>query len=753
VEQEPTADDDGAVIVWPSIPESIPRAPYDLENWHSELGEHSRDLLCTHDLEGRLLSINAAPARILGYSVLELLQMPMREMVVPEFRHEFDNYLLRIASTGAATGLLMVATRTGERRIWHYHNALHLKGADTPVVHGIAHDITAQQQAHQLLYEINERLSRAAHERERATLESQSFRTLLDHSNDAIELLDRDTLRFLDVNATACRALGYSREELLGMSVFDIVPTLTPELRNRNQQIMLTAGSVALEAVHRRKDGSEFPVEVTLKSVTLDRAYVVAIARDITDRKRVELELRSRELHFRTVFEQASDGIFISDRDGKYLDVNSAGAKMLGYSREEILRLSIADVVTREETPRIRPETSRLQGDIVIRGEWQFLRKDGSVFPGEVTGRRLPDGRLQGFVRDISERRQAEEELRVAMEELRQAKEKLSEEKLYLEEAIDTEMGFGEIIGQSKALKAVLAHVITVAASDATVLIEGETGTGKELIARALHRISSRSNNTFIKVNCAAIPSGLLESELFGHEKGAFTGAIERKLGRLELADRGTLFLDEIGEIPLELQPKLLRVLQDHEFERLGSTRTVKVDFRLIVATNRDLSESVKRGAFRRDLYYRLRVFPVRVPPLRERREDIPLLVEHFVQKYASRMKRCITSIPKKTMDALAQWDWPGNIRELENFVERSVIVTEGSVLRAPLGEFASSMATQPDRTLDATQREHILKVLRECGGRIGGITGAAARLGLKRTTLQSKLKQLGIGPGEWRKT
>src|SRR5208282_5811711 len=275
--------------------------------------------------------------------------------------------------------------------------------------------------------------------------------------------------------------------------------------------------------------------------------------------------------------------------------------------------------------------------------------------------------------------------LRQVTEELRLAKEKLAEEKLYLEEAIDTELGFGEIIGRSSALKQVMEKVAKVAPSDATVLLLGETGTGKELVARALHNRSKRQGKSFIKMNCAAIPSGLLESELFGHEKGAFTGAVGRKLGRLELADGGTLFLDEIGEIPLSLQPKLLRVLQDMEFERLGSNQTLKVNFRLLAATNRDLVQSVKAREFRSDLYYRLNVFPIYMPALRERREDIRTLVEHFVRKFAFQMKKSITSIPAKTMETLVRWDWPGNIRELENFMERSVILTPGSVLQAPL--------------------------------------------------------------------
>jgi formate hydrogenlyase transcriptional activator len=344
-------------------------------------------------------------------------------------------------------------------------------------------------------------------------------------------------------------------------------------------------------------------------------------------------------------------------------------------------------------------------------------------------------------------------QLREVTEELRLAKEKLSEEKLYLEQAIDTELGFGEIIGRSSALKEVMQKVAKVAPSDATVLLLGETGTGKELVARAIHRMSHREGNSFIKLNCAAIPSGLLESELFGHEKGAFTGAVARKLGRLELADRGTLFLDEVGEIPLSLQPKLLRVLQDLEFERLGGTQTLKVNFRLLAATNRDLLRSVKAREFRSDLYYRLNVFPILIPPLRERREDIRPLIEHFVRKFAIQMKKSITSIPSKTMEMLVRWEWPGNIRELENFVERSVILTPGSVLQSPLSELQAAVeqGSSSSATLRDKERERILRVLRDCRGKLGGPDGAAARLGLKRTTLQSKLDQLGIKPGSFR--
>ena len=332
--------------------------------------------------------------------------------------------------------------------------------------------------------------------------------------------------------------------------------------------------------------------------------------------------------------------------------------------------------------------------------------------------------------------------------EIEALKNQLAEEKLYLEDEIRTEYHFEEIVGESTALKRILKQVETVAPTDATVLIRGETGTGKELIARAIHNLSGRRERTFVKMNCAAIPTGLLESELFGHERGAFTGAIAQKVGRFELAHQGTLFLDEVGDIPLEMQSKLLRVLQEQEFERLGSTRTRRVNVRLVAATNRDLAQLAADRQFRADLYYRLNVFPITVPSLRERPEDIPLLVRYFAQQHARRMSKRIETIPAETLTALSRYPWPGNIRELENLIERSVILSQGPDLRVPLGEL-KVQAMAPSHgvtTLEAAEREHILRALRETHGVVGGPAGAAARLGMKRTTLQSRMRKLGIG-------
>jgi formate hydrogenlyase transcriptional activator len=339
----------------------------------------------------------------------------------------------------------------------------------------------------------------------------------------------------------------------------------------------------------------------------------------------------------------------------------------------------------------------------------------------------------------------------LAFEKIEALKDKLAKEKAYLEEEARTEHDFGNIVGESAALRATLKKVETVAPTDSTVLVCGETGTGKELIARAVHDLSPRKERTFVKLNCAAIPTGLLESELFGHEKGAFTGAITQKLGRFELANQGTLFLDEVGDIPLELQPKLLRVLQEQEFERLGSTRTIRVNVRLVAATNRDLAQLVAEGRFRNDLYYRLNVFPLNLPPLRERRDDIPRLVRHFTQRFARRMGRQIETIPSEVMDSLVRYPWPGNVRELQNIIERAVILSRGPVLHVSQTDLQSTapQVTAPTGDASATlveaEREHILRALRDTGWVLAGPKGAAARLGMKRSTLQWKMKKLGL--------
>jgi formate hydrogenlyase transcriptional activator len=366
------------------------------------------------------------------------------------------------------------------------------------------------------------------------------------------------------------------------------------------------------------------------------------------------------------------------------------------------------------------------------------------------------------FLRQVSNQIAIAVENALAYRQISELTDKLAQEKLYLEDEIRSDANFEEIIGKSKEIRRVLSLVETVAPTDSTVLIHGETGTGKELIARAIHNLSPRHSKTFVKLNCAAIPSGLLESELFGHEKGAFTGAVSQRIGRLELANNGTLFLDEIGDIPPELQPKLLRVLQEREFERLGSTRTVRTDVRLIAATNRDLGAMVEERKFRSDLFFRLNVFPIQIPPLRERPEDIPLLVRHFAEEFSRRMNRTIETISSETMNVLCEYGWPGNIRELQNVIERAVILSSGPTLKVPVAEMQTRSTPVPAhedtsarparRTpvrsiLAEVDRNQIVRALKEADGRVGGPNGAAHRLGLKRTTFITRMKKLGIDP------
>jgi formate hydrogenlyase transcriptional activator len=379
----------------------------------------------------------------------------------------------------------------------------------------------------------------------------------------------------------------------------------------------------------------------------------------------------------------------------------------------------------------------------------------------------LESSRENAFTKDdLTFLGQVADQIAIAVEnalaygQISELKDKLAQENVYLESEIRSELHFDDIVGNSELLRRVLREVETVAPAGSTVLIYGETGTGKELIARAVHNLSSRQSNPFVRLNCAAIPRDLIESELFGHEKGAFTGAIIQRVGRFELANRGTIFLDEIGDIPLELQPKLLRVLQEREFERLGSSRTLRTDARLIAATNRDLKTMVEEQRFRSDLYYRLNVFPIRVPALRERKEDIPLLVRHFVQEFSRRNNRVIDTIPSETMQALVRYQWPGNIRELQNVIERAVIISQGPVLLVALPELTSDVSSisapvvttaksapreSLQEILEETERNQILRALEEANGVVAGPNGAAARLGVKRTTLQLKMQKLGI--------
>jgi PAS domain S-box-containing protein len=468
---------------------------------------------------------------------------------------------------------------------------------------------------------------------------------------------------------------------------------------------------------------------------------------DITERKRMEEQLRESEQRFRTLVEQAGDGFELLDEAGRYLDVNAATLQQLGYTREEMLRLSVFDVDPLLQREQFAEGSRSLWCGAPLRIESVHRRKDGTTFPVEVTisGTHLGGRRCAvTLVRDISERKRAEEALTKSYEEIKQLKDRLQAESEYLKAEIKVSQAHGEIIGRSQGIKKVLHQVEQVALAECAVLLSGETGTGKELIAQEIHRLSRRRERHMVLVNCAALPSALVESELFGRERGAYTGALSSQVGRFEVADGSTIFLDEVGELSLEVQAKLLRVLQQGEFQRLGSPRTHKVDVRVIAATNRDLAGEVRKGRFREDLYYRLKVFPIEIPPLRERVEDIPLLVFSFVEEFSTRMGKKITKVPRKAMEALQRHSWPGNIRELRNVIEHSVILSSADTLKLSAFADAPTRETQ-SLTLAEAEREHILRTLESTGWRIKGARGAAERLDLKPSTLYSRMQKLGI--------
>jgi len=846
------------------------------EGRYRDLVEHSEDLVCTHDLAGKLISVNRSAARCLGYGVEELLRIPMRELIAPEFRRDFDAYLQRIKTKCADEGLMCVVTRSGERVIWEYRNTLRTEGVPEPIVRGMAHDVTERMRAEAALRSSEER-----------------YRTLFEKSVAGVAISNVKG-EILDCNEAWARILGYdSPADIRGRHASEFYFDLSERESARSE--LLQNGSLSSREIQlRRKDGT--PVWILYSSTVRPEnrggpAVLQATVIDITARRQAEDALRQREEEYRQFVAQSSEGIFREDLDAplplempedelihhilydSYLaECNDAMARMYGFqSSREFVGKRLTELLVADDPRNIELTRQYIRsGFRLLERESHEVDAKGSpkVFRNSMIGI-VENGKLVrtwGIQRDVTEQvkledqiRRSEQRFRMALKDspitvfcqdkelrftwvynsqlmkpeqiigktdeevmglqnikrlvelkrrvlstgkalreevlilhngknysydinlepifdaeqnvtgirgsavdiarlreqadrLQDARDRLVQEKSYLESEIHSELGFEEIIGQSSSLREVLSKARVVAPTDSTVLLLGETGTGKELAARSIHALSSRRDKTFVKLNCAAVPSGLLESELFGHEKGAFTGAVSQKVGRIELADKGTLFLDEIGELPPELQPKLLRVLQDREFERLGAVHTLHVDVRIIAATNRDLARDVSEKKFREDLFYRLNVFPIELPPLRERRGDIPMLVQHFMLKHAGRIGKHIDTIPEETMEILLRWGWPGNIRELENMIERMVILTKGHVLAPPPAELEQTMDGVED-SLSAMEREHIVRVLRDSNGVLSGMDGAASRLGIKRTTLQSMLKRFGIEAREFRRT
>jgi PAS domain S-box-containing protein len=723
--------------------------------------------------EGRVLYVNRAYQEVWGRSQETLYDQPMSwvQAMHPEDGDLLSGAVKRFRQEGGFEAEYRILRPDGAVR-WIWHRAFPVRNQSGAVVRavGIAEDITERKLADQALRQSD-----------------QQIEAILDNSAAVIYLKDAAG-RYMRVNRRFEGLFQVDRKEVVGKTDHDLFPKeVADRFRAHDQKVIETQAPLEFEEVAPHLDGPH--TYISIKFPLSDPAgvpYAVAgISTDITERKQAQeallLEITNtlvshldiRELlgaisaSFLKAVPHEYASLALYDADSRQLRLQALSSP---YEKDLVNEETLASL---EDSPCGQAFTSRqpLVLDLANADRFPVATVQRLKAEGFKSACWLPlvrGDRALGTLNIASKRESAfgQSEITLLTQLANQAAiavdnalayrqisgliDRLAEEKLYLEDELKTEYNFEEIVGESNGLKRVLKQVETVAPTDATVLILGETGTGKELIARAIHNLSARRDRTFVKSNCAAIPTGLLESELFGHEKGAFTGAISQKIGRLELAHHGTLFLDEVGDIPPEIQPKLLRALQEKEFERLGSTRTIPVDVRLIAATNRNLARMVQERQFRSDLYYRLRVFPITVPPLRERPDDIPILARYFAQKHAQRMNRRIETIPPEASAALLKWQWPGNVRELENLIERAVILSTGSVLQVPLAELRSSESSaRPEvgsgATLEDAEREHIARILRETEGVVGGPNGAAARLGLKRTTLNSKLRKLGL--------
>ncbi|MFP5276739.1 MAG: sigma 54-interacting transcriptional regulator [Acidobacteriota bacterium] len=748
-----------------------------------KLFEFSPDAILITDGSGVVRDANPRTLEMFGYAPDELIGNPIEMLVPQRFRgahpRHRENYHAhpRARQMGAALNLFGLRKNGTEFPV-----DIMLKPVQTDsgaAVVSFIRDVSEQREAQENLRQNDLRL-----------------RNILESIGDyAIYLLDRDG-HILTWNPGAQRIKGYTPDEILGLH-FSRFFTSEDQASGHPADLLRRAalhGRVEEEGWRVRKDGSRFWANTVLTAIRDSTGAVTGfskVTRDVTERKQAQeamiAELSSvllANVDIRKVLgafsasmrhvipHDAATLALFDEATGKLrvqflsaagepdplqqevlLDANASPSGQAFRTRRPILLNRI------DRWPFARESVKHLTDLGLVSGIWVPLLHRERTLGALMVGSRQEnafkehDAELLG---QIAGQVAMAVNNALAFKRIAELRDRLNQEKQYLEDEINLEHRFEDIVGESTGLRNVLRQIETVAPTDATVLIQGETGTGKELLARAIHRLSPRADRTFIKLNCAAIPAGLIESELFGHEKGAFTGAIARKIGRLELAHEGTLFLDEIGELPLELQPKLLRALQEREIERLGGTRPIPVNVRLIAATNRDLARMVAEKQFRSDLFYRLKVFPVFAPPLRERAGDIPVLVRHFVTRHSRRMGKSIETIPPEAMQALCRWKWPGNIRELENFLERAVILSRGSVLHVPLVELEDVDEDEPEEetaanpTLHAAEREHIVRALREAKGMIGGVNGAAARLGLKRTTLNSKIKKLGIERSEY---
>jgi PAS domain S-box-containing protein len=637
-------------------------------------------------------------------------------------------------------------TRKNGTRVWldTTYSLVYDQGGNVVAIQGSNRDISERKKAQQELQSREEQ-----------------YRILAENISDSVWVMDPHAFKFKYVSPSSEAMAGYTAEEILAMHPDQLLTPETWAKAKANFERVLQASQAGLsvetppfEIEIIRKDGTSGWGETTY-SLIYDEGNIVAIQgsnRDITERKKAQQELQESEGKYRNIFENAPFGIFHATLTGKLVDVNPMMARTFGYaSPDDLIAASSADLESLVHgEPDSRPT---LLKDVLPASGWckyekPFRCKDGRIITANLALRRIPyptksGAELEGFVEDITDLKLYQEQLKEKLNEIKKLKEQFEKDNVFLREEVKLLFEHNDIVGESSALNRVLVKAEQVAPTDSIVLIHGETGTGKELLARAIHNLSKRKDRTLITVNCASLPPSLIESELFGHEKGAYTGALTKMIGRFETADGSSLFLDEIGELPYELQGKLLRVIELGRFERLGSAKTIQVDVRLIAATNRDLAQDVKEGKFRKDLFYRLNVFPIELPPLRERVEDIPALVWAFVGQFEKKLGKRIESISQKDIEALKRYSWPGNIRELKNVIEHAMIVSGKTLhLRPPMTPVQDSSELY---TLEEYERRYILRVLERTHWRISGKNGAAKMLGVKRTTLHSMLKKLGI--------
>ena len=685
----------------------VENGPRELESLFRAIVFHPSAPILIADDDRHYQEASVGAAKLLGLPREKIIGRSLDDFAVPEIKPALSERWQTFLVEGEQVGTLELLAADGTPREVEYT----AKGNVLPVRHVLVlRDKTKAAEAH------------------KAASETAIPSWVQDY---ALFILDADG-QIVAWYGGAERIYQYASKEVTGRHVSILYPaddnlhiTLQDQLKRAAAE-----GHVGAEGWHVKKDGTRFwgnVITMALKNEDGDLQGYARVVRDFSERHQRDEKLRRSRARLRTLPAESTIAGIISGEFDRIPEANDTFLDLVGYSRQDMVegRLRWPDLTPPEYVALDElAHEEGLRFGACTPFEKELIRKDGTRVPVLVATAvlKLSPFRWITFVTDLRERDRHEN---------------------IDDETLEVTHHFEEIVGSSAALKRVMGQVEVVAPTDATVLVLGETGTGKELIARAIHRMSPRRNLPFISLNCAAIPTGLLESELFGYERGAFTGALGQKIGRFEMAHRGTLFLDEVGDIPLDLQPKLLRALQEKSFERLGGTRTIPIDVRLVAATNRNLTQMMGDKLFRSDLYYRLKVFPIITPPLRDHAEDIPVLARHFTKKYAAKMDRKIDKIPSETMKALVSWSWPGNVRELENFIERSVILSRGPNLRAPLAELrADAPESGGNSTLEEVERDHILRVFRETGG---VISAAATRLGMPRTTLNAMMKKLGI--------